>query len=234
MLGVISFFLVRLSKKSSFARGGLCRTRTLLAGLLVPCMLVVGCSNMPPLPQSVSNESGFGSNESGSGPEYIIGPLDNLNIFVWRHPELSETVPVRPDGRISVPLIEDMTATGKTPTQLGTDLQTELVKFVQDPVVTVIVTGFNGPYDRQVRVIGEAAHPQAIPYRDNMSLLDAMIAVGGLTQYAAGNNSSVVRRVNGKETEYRVRLSDLIQYGDIRANATLLPGDVIIIPQSWF
>lgn len=227
MLGVISFFLVRLNRQSSLAPGGFCRTRNLLAGLLAPCLLVVGCSNMPTLPQAVSNES-------GSGPEYVIGPLDNLNIFVWRHPELSETVPVRPDGRISVPLIEDMTATGKTPTQLGTDLENELKKYVQDPVVTVIVTGFNGPYDRQVRVIGEAAHPQAIPYRDNMSLLDAMIAVGGLTQYAAGNSSSVVRRVNGKETEFRVRLSDLVQYGDIRANATLLPGDVIIIPQSWF
>jgi polysaccharide export outer membrane protein len=227
MLSVISFFLVRRSKKSGFAPGGFCRTGNLLAGLLAPCLLVAGCANMPVLPQAVSTDL-------GSGPEYVIGPLDNLNIFVWRHPELTETVPVRPDGRISVPLIEDMTATGKTPTQLGTDLQTELTKYVQDPVVTVIVTGFNGPYDRQVRVIGEAAHPQAIPYRDNMSLLDAMIAVGGLTQFAAGNSASVIRRVNGKETEYRVRLSDLIQYGDIRANATLLPGDVIIIPQSWF
>jgi len=182
---------------------------------------------MPVLPQSAANIP-------GSGPEYVIGPLDTLNIFVWRHPELSENVPVRPDGRISVPLIEDMTATGKTPTQLGSDLGKELEKFVQDPVVTVIVTGFNGPYDRQIRVIGEAAHPQAIPYRDNMTVLDAMIAVGGLTQYAAGNSASVVRRVNGKETEYRVKLSDLLQDGDIRANATLLPGDVIIIPQSWF
>ena len=225
MFGLISVFL-RQCKKVRFAPG--CRgVRNLLFGLLAPCLLVVGCASVPALPQSVSSNP-------GSGPEYIIGPLDSLNIFVWRHPELTETVPVRPDGRISVPLIEDMVATGKTPTQLGTDLQKELEKYVQDPVVTVIVTGFNGPYDRQVRVIGEAAHPQAIPYRDNMTVLDAMIAVGGLTQFAAGNSASVVRRVNGKETEYRVRLSDLLQDGDIRANATLLPGDVIIIPQSWF
>lgn len=226
MLSVISS-LVGRSKKVSSAPEGFCRACTLLVGVVISCLVVAACSSMPILPQSVSSDP-------GAGPEYVIGPLDTLNIFVWRHPELSENVPVRPDGRISVPLIEDMTATGKTPTQLGSDLGKELEKYIQDPVVTVIVTGFNGPYDRQVRVIGEATHPQAIPYRDSMTLLDAMITVGGLTQFAAGNSASVVRRVNGKETEYRVRLSDLLQDGDIRANATLLPGDVIIIPQSWF
>lgn len=226
MLGVISAF-VRGGKKVGFATERFCRACLLLLGVLTACVVVVGCSNMPALPQSVSSDP-------ASSPDYVIGPLDNLNIFVWRHPELSETVPVRPDGRISIPLVEDMAATGKTPTQLSSDLGKQLEKYVQDPVVTVIVTGFNGPYDRQIRVIGEAAHPQSIPYRDNMTLLDAMIVVGGLTQYASGNSASVVRRVNGKETEYRIRLSDLLQDGDIRANATLLPGDVIIIPQSWF
>ena len=190
-------------------------------------MLCAACSGVKDLPSAVSEEP-------GPSPDYFIGPLDQLSIFVWRNPELSQTVPVRPDGRISIPLIEDLQASGKTPTQLGQDIQEELKKFIQDPIVTVIVTGFNGPYNRQVRVIGEAAHPQAIPYRDNMTLMDAMIVVGGLTQYAAGNRATVVRRLDGKETEYRVRLADLLQYGDVRANAPLLPGDILIIPQSWF
>jgi polysaccharide biosynthesis/export protein len=170
----------------------------------------------------------------GPGPEYVIGPLDNLNIFVWRNPELSETVPVRPDGRISVPLIEDLPAAGLTPTQLARDIEKQLKKYVQDPIVTVIVTGFTGPFDRQVRIVGEAAHPQAIPYRNNMTVLDAMIAVGGLTQYAAGNRATIVRTVDGKQTEYRVRLADLIKDGDVSANVAVLPGDILIIPQSWF
>ena len=170
----------------------------------------------------------------GPGPEYVIGPLDSLNIFVWRNPELSETVPVRPDGRISIPLIEDLQAAGITPTQLARDIESRLKKYVQDPIVTVIVTQFNGPYDRQVRVVGEAAHPQAIPYRNNMSLLDAMIAVGGLTQYAAGNRATIVRMVNGKQEEFNVKIADLIQDGDVNANVQLLPGDILIIPQSWF
>ena len=226
MLGVISIFDTQF-QKACLAPKRVWRACALVIGLMIPSLLAAGCSSAPDLPKTVSSGP-------ASGPEYFIGPLDNLNIFVWRHPELTATVPVRPDGRISIPLVEDMPATGRTPTQLATDLQKELAKFVQDPVVTVIVTGFNGPYDQQIRVVGEAAHPQAIPYRDNMTVLDAMIAVGGLTQFAAGNSASVVRRVNDKETEFRVRLSDLLQHGDIGANAALLPGDVIIIPQSWF
>jgi polysaccharide biosynthesis/export protein len=194
---------------------------------LILCAAVVACTGRPDLPPVLSDSG-------GPGPEYLIGPLDNLNIFVWRNPELSQTVPVRPDGRISIPLVEDMPATGKTPTALARDLEEQFKKFIQDPIVTVIVTGFNGPYNRQVRVIGEAAHPQAVPYRDNMSVLDVMIAVGGLTQYAAGNRATVVRVVDGKQTEFRVKIADLIQYGDVTANAPLLPGDVLIIPQSWF
>jgi len=192
------------------------------------CALALcACANPPILPSTVQTNP-------GPGPEYVIGPLDALNIFVWRNPELSQTVPVRPDGRISIPLIEDLPATGKTPTELARDVEEQLKKFIQDPIVTIIVTGFNGPYNRQVRVIGEAAHPQAVPYRDNMSLLDVMIAVGGLTQYAAGNRATVVRNVDGKQTEFRVKIADLIQYGDVTANAQLLPGDVLIIPQAWF
>ena len=167
-------------------------------------------------------------------PDYFIGPLDGLSIFVWRNPELSQTVPVRPDGRISIPLVEDLVAAGKTPTQLGKDIETQLKKYVQDPIVTVIVTAFNGPYSRQVRVVGEAAHPAAIPYRDNMTLLDVMIASGGLTLYAAGNRSTIVRTVDNKEASFRVRIADLIKDGDVSANVQMLPGDILIIPQAWF
>jgi len=193
----------------------------------VVLMAVTACSGTPTLPPAELTAS-------GPGPEYVIGPLDNLNIFVWRQPELTETVPVRPDGRISVPLIEDLPAAGRTSTQLARDIETKLKKFVQDPVVTVIVTSFTGPFDRQVRIIGEATHPQAIPYRDNMTLLDAMIAVGGLTQFAAGNRATLVRVADGKQTEFRVHISDLINDGDVKANVQLLPGDVLIIPQSWY
>jgi len=201
--------------------------RNLFLSLLM-CASVIACSGLPDLPPAATTPP------PGSGPEYIIGPLDNVNVFVWRNPELSQTVPVRPDGRITIPLIEDLPAAGKTPTQLARDVEQQLKKFIQDPIVTVIVTGFNGPYNRQVRVIGEAAHPQGLPYRENMTLLDAMIAVGGLTQFAAGNRSVVLRETDGKQQEFRVRLRDLVIYGDVAANAPLLPGDVLIIPQSWF
>ena len=193
--------------------------------ILALLLSLTTCSSAPSLPATAS---------AGPGPEYVIGPLDNLNIFVWRNPELTQSIPVRPDGRVSVPLISDMQAAGKTPTQLSRDIEEELRKFVQNPIVTVIVTGFNGPFDRQVRVVGEAAHPQAIPYRENMTLLDAMISVGGLTQFAAGNRATVVRNVGGAQTEFRVHLDDLIKDGDVKANAELLPGDILIIPQSWY
>ena len=194
----------------------------------VPVMLVLaGCSGGPKL----SPASGASTTPV---PDYVIGPLDSLNIFVWHNPELTVTVPVRPDGRISVPLIEDLQAAGKTPTQLARDIEQRLGKFVQEPVVTIIVNSFNGPYSSQVRVIGEAAHPQAIAYRENMTLLDVMIAVGGLTQYAAGNRGTIVREVDNKQVSYNVRIDDLIKDGDVSANVKMLPGDVLIIPQSWF
>jgi polysaccharide export outer membrane protein len=169
-----------------------------------------------------------------SSPDYVIGPLDSLQVFVWRNPEVTTTVPVRPDGRISTPLIEDMQAAGKTPTQLARDIERELGKYIVDPVATVIVTGFNGPFSQQVRVVGEAAKPQAIPYRENMTLLDVMIAVGGLTEFAAGNRAVLIRGSGEQQKEYRVRLSDLVKDGDVSANARIMPGDVLMIPQSWF
>lgn len=204
-------------------------SRTIVAWSLMLGTLaaLVACSGQPTLPPAKA--AGY-----DPSPDYFIGPLDTLNIFVWRNPELSETLPVRPDGRISIPLIEDLPAAGKTPTQLARDIETRLKRYVQDPIVTVIVTAFNGPYARQVRVIGEAAHPQAIPYRENMTLLDVMIAVGGLTQFAAGNRGAVVRTVDDKETSFRVRIADLVKDGDVSANVQMLPGDVLIIPQAWF
>lgn len=167
-------------------------------------------------------------------PEYVIGPGDNLQIFVWRNPEVSTTVPVRPDGRISSPLVEDMVASGKTATQLARDIERELSVYLKEPLVTVIVTGFVGPYNQQIRVVGEATRPTVLPYRANMTLLDVMIAVGGLTEFASGNKASIIREINGKQQQYYVMLDDLIRNGDISANVKMLPGDILIIPESWF
>jgi len=164
--------------------------------------------------------------------EYIIGPLDTVNIVVWRNPELSMTVPVRPDGKLSMPLVEDAVAAGKTPSALSRELEKALGKFIRDPVVTVVVVNFTGPATEQIRVIGEAIKPQILPYRQSMSLLDVMIAVGGLTDFADGNRASIFRPSDGKS--YSVRLQDLVKRGDITANVDMRPGDILIIPQSWF
>jgi polysaccharide export outer membrane protein len=171
---------------------------------------------------------------SSETSKYLIGPGDNLQISVWHNPELSTTVPVRPDGRISTPLVTDVVAAGRTPEELGHDIETRLKKYVADPLVTVIVSSFVGPYSQQVRIVGEASTPKALAYLAHMTVLDAMIAVGGLTPYASGNRAKLVRRVNGKETETTLRLSDLLKSGDLSANTELQPGDIIIIPQSFF
>ena len=166
---------------------------------------------------------------------YVVGAGDNLSISVYRAPELSMPgIPVRPDGRISMPLIPDIVAAGKTPSQLGKDLEERLKEFVQDPIVTVMVTGFIGPFDRQVKVIGEATEPSAIPYRDGMTVLDVMIATKGLTKFASGNSAVIVRRDGNKQVTIKLRLSDLIKDGDICQNVEMRAGDTIIIPQSWF
>ena len=166
--------------------------------------------------------------------DYLIGPGDAVNIIVWRNPEVSLTVAVRPDGKITTPLVEDLLASGKTSTQLARDIEKALEKFIQQPVVTVIVTGFVGPYSEQIRVIGQAARPQALPYRQGMSLMDVLIAVGGITDFAAGNKASIIRTINGKQQKLRVRLFDLIRDGDISANTSMRPGDVLVIPESFF
>ncbi len=168
------------------------------------------------------------------GAIYRVGPLDALDIFVWRMPELSRTVTVRPDGRISMPLIDDLAATGKTPSQLAKDIERALAKYVQDPTVTVIVGGFHGPFDQQVRIIGEAADPQALPYQANMTVLDVMIAVHGLTRFASGNRAELIRVVDGRQATIPVRLDDLIKDGEVGANVPVEPGDILIIPQAWF
>lgn len=165
---------------------------------------------------------------------YIIGPGDNLNVFVWRNPELSTSVAVRPDGKFSTSLVEDLQASGKTPTELAREIEQALGEYIRDPLVTVTVGGFVGEYDEQVRVVGEAAQPQAIPYRKNMTVLDVMIAAGGLTEFAAGNRASIVRAAGGNQEQYRVRLEDLIKDGDISANVPMQPGDIVIIPEAWF
>lgn len=164
---------------------------------------------------------------------YLVGPGDNLNIIVWRNPELSMSVPVRPDGKIATPLVDELVAQGKTSTQIARDVEQAISKFVRDPIVTVIVTGFVGPYSEQIRVVGEAAKPQFLPYKQKMTLLDVMIAVGGLTDFADGNAASILRASEG-DKQYSVRIKDLIKRGDMSANVEMKPGDVLIIPQGWF
>jgi len=164
---------------------------------------------------------------------YRIGPLDTVNVIVWRNSDLSIVVPVRPDGKITTPLVDDMVAIGKTPTELERDIEKALTKFIRDPVVTIVVTNFAGPVNEQIRVTGEATKPQIMPYRKNITLLDVMIAVGGLTDFADGNAATIYRVADGGKI-YSVRLRDLVKRGDISANVEMKPGDILIIPQSWF
>jgi polysaccharide export outer membrane protein len=166
--------------------------------------------------------------------DYRIGPGDNLQIFVWNHPELSVTVPVRPDGKISTPLIENMAAAGKTPSELSRDMETGLAEYVRSPTVNVIVTSFVGSYAEQIRVVGQAQEPQSLTYLANMTVLDVMIAVGGLAPFAAGNRAVILRRDGEQQLRIPVRLSDLLNSGDISANVPMRPGDVLIIPESRF
>ena len=172
-------------------------------------------------------------NASTADYNYIVGPGDMLNIIVWRSPELSQSVPVRPDGQVSTPLVDGLVAQGKTSAQIARDVEKELSKYVRDPVVTVIVTGFVGPYSEQIRVVGEAAKPQFLSYKQKMTVLDVLIAAGGLTDFADGNRATLVRAAEGNK-RYNVRLNDLIRNGDIDANVDVLPGDILIIPQGWF
>jgi len=199
------------------------RARRILAGLSVALLAACSTPSFPPAPVSASS----------ADYNYLIGPGDTLNIIVWRNPELSMTVPVRPDGKVATPLVDELVAQGKNPIEVARDIEKLLGKFVRDPVVTVIVTSFNGPYSEQIRVVGEAAKPQSLPYRQKMTLLDVMIAVGGLTDFAAGNSATILRG-GATGTQYSVRLKDLVRRGDVSANVEMRPGDILIIPQSFF
>ncbi|MBL8520727.1 MAG: polysaccharide export protein [Betaproteobacteria bacterium] len=208
------------TKDRNAVRAGACLCATFLfMGLLAGC----GMNRFPPAPALAASPD----------YRYVIGPGDTLNIVVWRNPELSTTIPVRPDGKIAAPLVEDLVAIGKDPTTLARDVEKALSKVIRDPVVTVVVTNFVGPYSEQIRVIGEAARPQVLPYRQKMTLLDVMIAVGGVTEFADGNGASILRTVEGNK-QYSVRIRDLVKKGDVSANVEMRPGDVVIIPQSWF
>ena len=210
------------------------RLTSLLATTATVSLLLGGCAGggggaqLPP--------ASFVALQEGPGEEYVIGPLDDLTIFVWRNPELGASVQVRPDGRITTPLITDMPAVGKTPSMLAEDIKLQLSQYIQEPIVSVIVNKFSGTFSQQVRIVGATGKPASIPYRANMTLLDAMIAVGGLSEYAAGNKARLVRfdKQTGKQKEYGVRIGDLLRKGDTRANVMLMPGDVIIIPESTF
>ncbi|BCX82159.1 polysaccharide biosynthesis/export protein [Methylomarinovum caldicuralii] len=200
------------------------RLRLLLA-ILALFLSLSACTSYPPLNPHAEPPADY---------TYIIGPGDSLEMFVWGNPEISRTVVVRPDGKISAPLVEELPATGKTPYQLARDIEKELSRYIRNPLVTVIVSGFVGPYSEQIRVVGEAANPQAVPYREHMTLLDLMIAVGGVTEFAAGNRAVVIRRINGEQRQFRVRIDDLLKDGDISANVDMLPGDILIIPEAFF
>ena len=205
------------------------RAASSLFCFLLGCVLLAGCAAPPP-PKVPTASAQPGSSE------YIIGSGDTLSVFVYQSPELSEGgVAVRPDGRISIPLVQDIRAAGLTPPELAKRIELRLKKYVKDPNVTVIVRSFVGPFDRQIRVIGQATAPEAIPYRDGMTLLDVMIATKGLTKFAAGNQAFVVRRLpDGKEDKIHVRLDSLLNHGDMSQNIKMRPGDTLIIPQTWF
>lgn len=210
------------------------RLTRLLAGTALASLALSGCAGSGGKPQLPP--ASFVALQEGPGEEYVIGPLDELTIFVWRNPELGASVQVRPDGRITTPLITDMPAVGKTPSMLAEDIKLQLSQYIQEPLVSVIVNKFAGTFSQQVRVVGATTKPASIPYRANMTVLDAMIAVGGLSEYAAGNKARLIRfdKESGKQKEFALRLGDLLRKGESKANVMLMPGDVIIIPESTF
>jgi len=211
----------------------------LLAGWLATSPLLLSCGSSPPVQHSTSTATATPSptatqaQTKTASPDYIIGPGDVLQVFVWRNPELSVTVPVRPDGKISTPLVENMVAVGKTAPQLSRDMEGVLSEYVRSPKVNIIITHADSVFSL-VKVVGQVTHPQAVPYREGMTVLDAVLAVGGLTQFASGNRARIVRMENGHETVIKVKVADLVNNGDVNQNVPLKPGDVLVIPQSMF
>lgn len=199
------------------------RAARFLLGAVVASSLVGCASSLPPAPPLAADAE----------YNYVLGAGDSVNIVVWRNPELSMSVPIRPDGKITTPLVEDLVAQGKDTSTLARDIEKELAKFIREPVVTVIATSFAGPYSEQIRVVGEASEPRILPYNQKMTLLDVMIAVGGLTEFADGNSATILRTGEGNK-QYSVRIKDLIKRGDVSANVEMRPGDILIIPQSFF
>ncbi|MBT1450635.1 polysaccharide export protein [Glaciecola sp. XM2] len=199
--------------------------------LIVGSLVLGGCSSNTALPSATSRAS---LTTDVNNYQYLIGPGDTLTIFVWRNPEISGNFTVRPDGKVTTSLVEDVEVAGRTPTMLARQLEEQLSTYINNPRVTVSVQRFVGPFSEQVRVIGEATNPQAINYIQHMTLLDLMIAVGGLTEFANGNNAKLVRVVNGEQRSFELDIEDLITEGDISKNVDILPGDIIIIPEAWF
>lgn len=195
------------------------KTMFILAGLLA----LPGCATPPPPAAPAVAQM---------PAQYLIGPGDELEVFVWGNPDLTVSLPVRPDGRISTPLVEDMQAVGKTPTQLARDMETALANFVKSPQVNIVVRSFVGTYGEQIRVVGKATQPKALSYRRGMTVLDVMIEVGGLAEGAAGNRAKIIRTTGGKQSEIAIRLDDLMNDGSINQNVEMQPGDVLIIPES--
>jgi polysaccharide export outer membrane protein len=208
---------------------------SLLLGLTLAATTLTACAGgaggAPELPPAA-----FVSQAQGPSEDYVIGPLDQLTVFVWRNPELGGKVQVRPDGRITTPLIADLPAVGKTPAQLSEDITKRLSTFIKEPLVSVIVEQFSGTFSQQVRVVGATEKPASLPYRANMTLLDAMIAVGGLSEFAAGDRARLIRfdKATGRQSEYKLRIESLLEDGRTSANVKLEPGDVILIPESFF
>ena len=200
------------------------------------CFLLLAAASLVVLSGCAS--TGVSASAANSMPasstDYLIGAGDSLNVIVWRNPEVSMVVTVRPDGKISTPLVEDLVADGKTPSVVAREIEAKLAKFIQAPVVTVVVTSFSGPYQQQIRVIGQASKPAAMAYRQGMTLMDVMIAVGGMTDFAAGNKANIIRETDGKQIKINVHLNDLLKDGDISANMPVKPGDILVIPQSLF
>lgn len=206
----------------SLSRGARAALVVLVAGLAAGCSSL-STTGIPPAPAIAASPD----------YSYVIGAGDSVNIIVWRNPELSMSVPVRPDGKIAAPLVDELVAQGKTPPELARDVEKKLATYVRDPIVTVVVTSFIGPYSEQIRVVGEAAKPLFLPYKQKMTVLDVMIAAGGLTDFADGNRAVIQRGSEGNK-QYAVRLKDLLKRGDMSANVEMRPGDILVIPQSLF
>jgi polysaccharide biosynthesis/export protein len=202
-----------------------------LAGWLAISPFISSCASSPPAAPLPSTP--VAAPATAVSNDYVIGPGDILQVFVWRNPELSVTVPVKPDGKISTPLVEDMVAVGKTSPQLARDMEGVLSEYVRSPKVNIIVTTAASAFSL-VKVVGQVVHPQALPYREGMTVLDAVLAVGGLSQFASGNRARIVRVVDGKETVIHVKLADLVNSGAVHENVPLKPGDVLVVPQTIF